>query len=116
MLLRSCSFVIVTAATIISIFVWFIIIIYSVLTIKLFLSQPLSFCFLLILIFLPIPLVRAAGNEWLHGIESRTGVKKSDNKDRGVSLTSYMQDTMSTHREDIHKNFERCQENPTKRL
>lgn len=71
LMLLHCSFVIVTAATIISIFVWFIIIIiYSVLTIKLFLSQPLSFRFLLILIFLPIPLVRAAGSEWLHSRES----------------------------------------------
>lgn len=76
MLLHSCSFVIVALATIISIFVWFIIILYSVSSIKLFLSQPLSFSFLLILIFLPIPLVRAAGSEWLQGRESQTGVKK----------------------------------------
>lgn len=76
------------------IFVWFIAIIYSVLITKLFLSQPLSFTFSLILIFPPIPLVRAAGS----GSESSTGVKQSDNKERGVSLTSYMQATMSTQR------------------
>lgn len=53
-------------------------------------------------------------NGYLHGSESPAGVKKSDNKERGVSLTFYMQATISTHTKDIHKSFERCQENPTK--